>query len=47
MGTHEVFTMKKIILMVILMSAVYSQCDKENWRDYYPDKMQNCMFINY
>jgi len=27
--------MKKIILMVILTGAVYSQCDESNWQDYY------------
>ena len=27
--------MKKIILMVILTGAVYSQCDASNWQEYY------------
>ena len=27
--------MKKIILMVILTGAVYSQCDVSNWQEYY------------
>ena len=28
--------------MVLLTGVVYSQCNKDNWEDYYPYKMQDC-----
>ena len=28
--------------MVLLTGAVYSQCNKDNWEYYYPDRMQDC-----
>ena len=28
--------------MVLLTGAVYSQCNKDNWEYYYPDRMQGC-----
>ena len=28
--------------MVLLTGAVYSQCNKNNWEYYYPDRMQDC-----
>ena len=28
--------------MVLLTGAVFSQCNKDNWEYYYPDRMQGC-----
>ena len=28
--------------MVLLTGTVYSQCNKDNWEYYYPDRMQDC-----
>ena len=33
--------MKRILIISLLLSSVYSQCNETNWQNYYPD-MQDC-----
>ena len=38
--------MKKIILMVILIGTVYSQCNQNNWQEYYNSENHNMVGCN-